>query len=167
VSVPVHLLPDEEIDWIRSIFDVFTSFFERADQTRRVPLSSGLTTSDTTLRSILPRKRGVVNRWTTFLIVLGNCVTKGTRWRTRPGRERTWARHTQDSGPASPEADQTDSVCDAETAAKGGFRIHNSQVGRCAAHQAVRRVASATPLDGAACPHQAEQILLAQRKEQT
>jgi hypothetical protein len=58
--VPVHLLPDEKIDWIRSIFEVLpvrqrTYFFERADQTRRVPLSSGLIASDITLRSIIPR----------------------------------------------------------------------------------------------------------------
>ena len=56
--VPVHLLPDEKIDWIRSVFDVLpvrqrTYFFERADLTRRVPLSSGLIGSDTTLKSIL------------------------------------------------------------------------------------------------------------------
>jgi hypothetical protein len=41
MSVPVHLLPDEKIDWIRGIFEVLpvrqrTYFFERADQTRGV-----------------------------------------------------------------------------------------------------------------------------------
>ena len=44
MSVPVHLLPDEKIDWIRGIFEISLVrqciyFFERAEQTRGVAVS--------------------------------------------------------------------------------------------------------------------------------